>query len=129
MINDVNILKLASSMARHATARHQLLSQNIANADTNNYKAKDLERFSDAYARMAGRPDGKLDGASLDRLDKSQYKIEALTGNDLASPNGNTVSIEDQMMRSAETQQQFDAAIAIYKKSIDILRSTLGRGA
>ncbi len=129
MTNDVNILKLASAMARHATARHQLLSQNIANADTNNYKAKDLEAFSDAFTRMAGRPDGKLDSRGLDRLEATQYNIETVSNNDLASPNGNTVSLEDQMMRSAETQQQFDAAITIYKKSIDILRSTLGRGA
>ncbi len=63
MLNSIDILKMASAMARHAADRHQVISQNIANADTAGYKAKDLQSFADSYARMAARDDLKPHGA------------------------------------------------------------------
>ena len=124
MIEDVNILKLASAMARHAAARHNVLSENIANADTVDYKAKDIEPFAEAYARTYKHAAMSGDGG----LSKTpEWRFETVTTPGVASPNGNTVSIEDQMMRSIEAQQDHQAATAIYRKAIGIMRMTLGR--
>ena len=123
MLNSIDILKMASAMARHAAERHQVLSQNIANADTNGYKAKDLEPFAEAYARMVrnqASAQSPHNGSSL-------WRADTVTLPGAASPNGNTVSIEDQMMRTVEAQQQHEAATAIYRKSMNILRMSLGR--
>ena len=43
------------------------------------------------------------------------------------SPNGNSVALEDQMMRAAQTKQSHDMALGVYSKSLDILRTSLGR--
>ncbi len=43
------------------------------------------------------------------------------------SPNGNTVSLEDQMVRGVEAQRQHTMALAVWQKSLDILRFSLGR--
>lgn len=123
MLNSIDILKMASAMARHAAERHQVLSQNIANADTNGYKAKDLEPFAEAYARMARSQASAQSGHN----GSSAWRAETITLPGAASPNGNTVSIEDQMMRTVEAQQQHEAATAIYRKSMNILRMSLGR--
>ena len=64
MLNDINILKLASAFARYASDRHQLVAQNIANADANNYKAKDLEPFTETYKRQSAE---MLAGGSEER--------------------------------------------------------------
>lgn len=125
MLNSIDILKMASAMARHAAERHQVLSQNIANADTNGYKAKDLEPFAQAYARMT-RQENTAPSA---QNGPSAWRAETVTLPGAASPNGNNVSIEDQMMRTVETQQQHEAATAIYRKSMNILRMSLGRNA
>ncbi len=124
MMEDVNILKLASAMARHAAARHNVLSENIANADTVNYKAKDIEPFAEAYARSSRHAAMSGDGGLSQT---SAWRFETVTTPGVASPNGNTVSIEDQMMRSIEAQQDHQAATAIYRKAMNIMRMTLGR--
>ena len=128
MLNDINILKLASAFARHASDRHQTIAQNVANADANNYKARDIEPFEDAYARLGDRMFANNENAAFSDAEKP-WRTEIIRSTGAASPNGNTVSIEDQMMRSVDAQQDFDAATAIYRKTIDILRSSLGRNA
>lgn len=125
MLDTINILKLASSMARHSADRHQLISQNIANADTSGFKAKDLEPFADAYQRLS-QNDGQAPAQS-GHTGQSWRETEIITQG-TASPNGNTVSLEDQMIRSADALGAHEAATTIYKKSIDLLRTSLGRG-
>lgn len=126
MAGDLNILDMAAAMARHAANRHQVLAQNIANADTNGYKAKDLEPFTEIVHRATGT---LSESGAARALDDSSWRIIESSAKGSASPNGNTVSLEDQMVRSVEALQAHEAATAIYKKTIDILRMSLGRGA
>ena len=123
MLDDVKLLNIASAMVRHAATRHTILAENIANADTPDYKARDLEEFSDAYARMSN----KFEQRSLGSGDDLPWRVEQTQITGSASPNGNNVSLEEQMVRSADAQQDHEAALAIYKKTIDLMRMTLGR--
>ena len=43
------------------------------------------------------------------------------------APNGNDVSIETEMVRGVDARRQHDAAMAIFRASLDILRTSLGR--
>jgi len=43
------------------------------------------------------------------------------------SPNGNQVSLETEILKSVEAKRQHGRAIAIYKSSLSILRSTLSK--
>jgi flagellar basal-body rod protein FlgB len=43
------------------------------------------------------------------------------------SPNGNTVSLETEMVRAVEVKQQHDMALAVYRTVSDIVRTSLGR--
>ena len=45
-----------------------------------------------------------------------------------ASPNSNNVSVEVEMARGTDAKSSHDLALAVYKSSLDILRSSLGRG-
>lgn len=125
MAGDLKILDMASAMAKHAASRHQIIAQNIANADTNGYRAKDLEPFAQIVDRAASTLSERGVAAALDG---ASWRVIADSAPGAASPNGNTVSLEDQMIRSVEAQQAHEAATAIYKKSIEILRLSLGRG-
>ncbi len=51
MFNDLKILNTASLLARHSVQRHAQIAENIANADTPGFKAKDLEPFAQTYAK------------------------------------------------------------------------------
>ena len=125
MFKNLNLLDLASQMARHAAARHQVIAENVANADTPGYRARDIKEFqsfvNDGFTPRATRPEHM--GAAEGRIRPPQAEELALP----SAPNGNTVSIEDQAMRAVEAQGQHALALAIYSKSIDILRIGLGR--
>lgn len=125
---NLNILRLASNLAAHSSARQAVVAENIAHADTPGYRARDIADFSEtlgetsAFAPRATRP-GHM---SFD-ADPRGFEVEEIAAFGAESPNGNTVSLEDQMMRSAELRQNYDLALGVYRKSMDILSTTLGR--
>jgi flagellar basal-body rod protein FlgB len=118
MLDDLKLLKTMSAMASHAARRHEVLAQNIANADTPGYRAKDVQSFADAFQEAART------GKDVHQIASAARLVE--TGGAM-SPNGNSVSLEDQMLRSAEAKGQHDMALAVYKKSLDLMRLSLGR--
>lgn len=124
-MSDLAILKLAEGLARHASGRHTLLAQNIANADTPGYRARDLPPFeaalSDEYAARATRPTHfNAGGAQV-------YDPRFDTAFGAASPNGNDVSLPEQLARATQAMGDQDRAMTIYGKTLDILRLGLGR--
>ena len=134
MPNDLKILTMASRLTEHAARRQAIVTENIAHADTPGYKARDLKPFSSTYAarsaidedaalRLAATRPGHI-GMGYETLG-ARIEEQARTG--AASPNGNTVSLEDQMIRGAELRMEHDLALGVWRKSIDILRAGLGR--
>lgn len=131
MTLDLAIMRLADRLASYASVRQSVIAENIANADTPGFRAQDLLPFAEAYADAAHgipaseatRP-GHFDlNADLAR----GFALQDTAAPGAASPNGNTVAIEDQMMRSAALQLQHDLALGVYQKSLQILRTGLGR--
>lgn len=127
MIENLKILKMASAMARYAAERHQVLSQNIANADTSGYRAKDLEPFADAFARADTVKSAHRPGSSTTSANAAFARIVDASG--VEKPNGNNVSLESQLTKTIEAQAEHQTATLFYKKTIDMLRLTLNKGA
>jgi flagellar basal-body rod protein FlgB len=124
----LNVLRLASALAAHATARQQVLAENVAHADTPGYRARDIADFASvlddghAFAARTTRPGHIPFGADPHGFEpRDQAALGAET------PNGNSVSLEDQMMRAAETRQEHQLALGVYARSLDILRTTITR--
>lgn len=123
MIQNMTIFQLASASTRHAGDRQVLVAQNIANADTPGYKARDLVPFKDSFAAQSalglrGTRAGHMTNRN-ETVFTSPFGVE--------SPNGNTVSLEAEMMRSNEISGQQKLALGIYQKSLQILRTSMGR--
>ncbi|MEC3861628.1 FlgB family protein [Mesobacterium sp. TK19101] len=128
MFQTLSLFKTAQSMAQHAGQRQALIAQNMANADTPGYVARDLPDFATLVSRRARetfglratRP-GHLGGAGGETL------VEARARRGPADPNGNNVSLEEEMLHSVEARRQHDRALAIYRSGLNILRSSIGR--
>lgn len=121
------IMTIASSLSAHAAARQALTAENVANADTPGYRAKDIADFAALYRAsgsfgMAHTRPGHLGG---DAAGEGMARI-VLSGRNM-SPNGNSVSLEAEMVKSAAAQSEHDLALTVYGKSLDILRASLGR--
>lgn len=116
MAHSVSFLDLASNMARHAATRHSLISQNIANADTPGYKAQDVADFSEIMkAQILSGPDAVTD--PLETIDRSS----------VGSPNGNTVSLEDELMRGAKAQHDHELAVSLYRTTLTMMKTAVGK--
>lgn len=118
MTPDLKILDSFSTMARHAAERHKVLAENIANADTPGYKAQDVQPFAEYYSRV------RLEGS----MAEAEIPVTRMETESIVSPNGNNVSLDEQMLKTAETKGQHDMALAVYRKTLDLFRLALGKG-
>jgi flagellar basal-body rod protein FlgB len=128
MFEKLEILQMAQAMASHAGLRQNAVSQNIANADTPGYKARDVTSFADTYkgtddsTALRTTRAGHMGGSNVYN---ASVTVDSSPGN--TSPNGNSVSLEDQMVKGVEVRQEHDLALAVYKTSMTILRTSLGK--
>lgn len=127
MFENLDVFRMSYAMAEHAATQQALSARNMANADTPGYTARDLPPFaemlrdrSDAFALTATRP-GHLNAAENPFLARM---IERATERD---PNGNSVSLEEEMLQSVNAGRQHDLALSIYKSSLGVLRTAIGR--
>jgi flagellar basal-body rod protein FlgB len=125
MFEKLELTRMAQSLAAHSGSRMAVIAENVANADTPGYKAKDLPDFAKVFAADDGdmrttRP-GHLIAASLTVTPTP----ERGRGNE--APNGNSVSLEAEMVKSVEARQNHDMALAIYRATSDVIRASLGR--
>ena len=116
MFDSLDILRMAQSFASHAGIRQQAIAQNMANADTPGFQARDTVSFSDYFA--ASRNWQAADPGAALRIDPDPVT---------RSPDGNTVSLEHEMMRAAAARQQHETALGIYSMARDMLRASIGR--
>lgn len=131
MFNNLEIMKQAQAMASHASARQTSIAKNIANADTPGYRPTDIVPFEQAYRADAGGMAMRQTRAGhTGTMATNPFQADALARPiaGATSPNGNGVSIEAEMVKSAEVRHQHDMALSIYQSSLGILRTSLGRG-
>jgi flagellar basal-body rod protein FlgB len=127
MFQQIDLLKMAGAMASNAEARQNAIAQNIANANTPGYKAVDVPSFASTYQASDGfTPNATMPGHFTGPADAApaQASVRKTPGNE--SPNGNTVSLETEMVDAANVRQQHDMALAIYRSASNILRIALG---
>ena len=125
MFQSLEVFRIAHAMAVHAGRRQAIISENIANADTPGYLSRDLPSFQDSIGRG-------VDGAQKATRDRHMHgsspgsmSAEPKIFREHLSLDGNSVSLESEMMNAVEAKRQHDRALAIYKSSLDVLRRTI----
>lgn len=151
MANELTILTMAKALASHSGRRQSLISENMANADTRGFAARDLKPFAEVYsgptdtsgpagahrnqtahsagaigfAPAASRPGHVGYSATEDGIAGAEAAPIAKLGAE--SPDGNSVSVEDQMARGVSAMLNHEMALNVFRKSMDLLRMSVGR--
>lgn len=121
---------LRTSMQWHQQ-RQRLLAENVANADTPNYQPRDLVR-PNAGALSAGA----APGLTMVRTDPAHIGLSGGDGTSFAlarkahfetRPTGNAVSLDDEMLKVAANQMDFQAATSLYSRSLGLLKTAIGK--
>lgn len=128
MFEKIEMMRMARALSHHASERHLVVARNIANADTPGFKAEDVTSFADSYRASALSPMRTTDPRHLDSPDWSPTTrhMVAETG---VSPNGNSVSLEEEMLKAAEVKRGHDLSLGIYSSALDLMRTSIGRRA
>jgi flagellar basal-body rod protein FlgB len=127
-IMDIPIFAMLRTKMQWHQQRQQVLSQNVANADTPHYRPLDLveQKFQlgapgPAPLRLARTDQGHLAGitdAGDFANNPNQYQVR---------PAGNAVNLEDEMMKVAANQMDFQAASALYARGLGLIRTAIGK--
>ena len=127
MFGKPEILSAAGALSRHASALQRAVAENVANADTPGYRARDVAGFSLDLASSPGVMRATRAGHVGADQGTADYTVIARANPNSQSVNGNAVSIEGEMVRAMDARREHDVALSIYKTSLDILRASLGR--
>lgn len=111
--------------------KQRVIAQNVANADTPGYAPRDLKAFSfsaqmqsqqgSLMMQPAQTTPGHMPGSSKRPGGAGTYRT--VKGVDSETTlDGNSVVLEDQMIKMTEARMQYDAAIGFYQKSMALLR-------
>ncbi|WP_127113138.1 FlgB family protein [Shimia sediminis] len=129
MFQDLDVFKVSHAMATHAANRQAIVARNIANADTPGYAARDLPSFQEQFSKARATSDTSMRATRQGHLATSAgEQVELRTnGAALGAPNGNSVSLEEEMLKAVDIKRQHDRALTIYKSALGVLRTSLGR--
>ena len=122
MYENITLFQTSGAMAKHASLRQTITTTNIANADTPGFRAQRIDSFDAEFS------------ADVQRMTRAGHQSATPTGGRVfeaeigSSPNGNSVSLETEMVEAVESQRQHQRALTIYKHGLDVLRTSLGRG-
>ena len=125
MFEKLELTRMAQALASHAGTRMGVIAENVANADTPGYKAKDIGSFAAIWAAEGGGMRATRPG-HLSDPSRGTPAGPVISGGDEA-PNGNSVSLEKEMVKMAGARQEHEMALAIYRSTSEVIRASLGR--
>jgi len=127
MFDNIEMMRMARAMGQNAAQRQTLVARNVANADTPGYKAQDLEPFEEGYRRAGFATMRTTDPRHMATPEWSPAAMRAFSKTSGTSPNGNSVSLEDEMVKAAELKRDHDLSLGIYRSALNLMRTSIGR--
>ena len=121
-----NLMQALKTRMQWHQSRQKVLAENVANADSPGFKPTDLKapstnsgfggvslaRTSAGHMSVAGG-NGGFDGTGAPRFE--------------TTPNGNAVSLEDEMLKVAQNQSDYQLAASLYSKGLSLMKIAIGK--
>ncbi|MGA2566043.1 MAG: flagellar basal body rod protein FlgB [Pseudolabrys sp.] len=134
-ITDIPILSMLRTRMQWAQERQRVLAENVANADTPNFRARDLAPVKfETQPQSAGAPLTtvllvRTESGHLAGIGQSDSPFRSKNDGDYeVRPTGNAVNLEQEMMKVAANQMDYQAVTALYSRSLALLKTALGKG-
>jgi flagellar basal-body rod protein FlgB len=133
-INDLPVLSALRTKMQWHQERQRVLSENVSNSDTPNFKPRDLvePKFD-----KAGAAAGSIGALAMVRT-TTGHIAPSNGGSDTfdqnrkvgfeTRPAGNAVNLEDEMLKVSANQMDYAAVTSLYSKSLHLLKTAIGKG-
>jgi flagellar basal-body rod protein FlgB len=132
-ISDLPALSVLRTKMRWHQERQNVLSENVANSDTPNFRPRDLvepkfDKGGGVTGAMGALPMLRTSAAhiaptggsadSFDQNKKAGFETR---------PAGNAVNIEDEMLKVSSNQMDYAAVTQLYSKSLQLIKTAIGK--
>ncbi len=128
-ISEIPLFSMLRTRMQWHQERQKVLAENVANADTPNFRTRDLRALdfgsqvqAAGQVRVASTNPAHITGAAgnsaFATAGNSKYDVK---------PAGNAVNLEEEMMKVASNQMDYQAAISLYSRSMGLFRTALGK--
>lgn len=134
-ISDIGLFKALGVRMDYLDHRQKIIAQNVANADTPDYRPEDLTPLNfGAVLKNLG-----VEGAGV-RLETTRPGHMPMPGTVTGGKEGeqkltyevapaeNAVVLEEQMLKAARTGMDYAMVASLYQKNVGMIRTALGTG-
>jgi flagellar basal-body rod protein FlgB len=129
-ISDLPIFSMLRTRMHWHQERQRVLAENVANADTPKFRPRDLKPLdfgAQVQAAATGVQVASTNPAHITGSSANGAFATERPGKYEVRPAGNAVTLEDEMMKVASNQMDYQAAISLYSRSMGLFRTALGK--
>jgi flagellar basal-body rod protein FlgB len=127
---DLPILTALRTRMQWQQERQRILAENVANSDTPNFKPRDLvEPKFDASGAAANVPLAmvRTSASHMAPSGAPESFDENRKGGFETRPAGNSVNLEDEMLKLSQNQMDYEAVTGLYSRSLHLLKTAIGK--
>lgn len=131
-LGDIPLFSMLRGRLGYLSQRQKLIAENVANADTPGFAPKDLKAFSFQQQLQSAGAVGAMKMSQPGHMQPKSVGSSGARGapafKGVKSPDsettldGNSVVLEEEMMKMSDARMNYDAAIGFYQKSLNMLR-------
>jgi flagellar basal-body rod protein FlgB len=127
-ITDLPLFSMLRTRMQWHQERQRLLAENVSNSDTQGYRPRDLAplQFDRTMPTLTSIGLDRTDAGHIASLNASSSQTSRLGGYDVR-PTGIAVNLEDEMIKVAANQMDYQAATTLYTKSLGLIKIAIGK--
>lgn len=131
---NIGLFKGITAKMQFLDQRQRVIAQNVANADTPGYRPHDLKDvdfgrvLTKATKENRLRPVTTNNGhlAAHNEVESPKNRRQGMVYE--IGPDGNSVILEEQMVKATQTAMDYNLMTTLYQKNVGMLRTAIGGG-
>jgi flagellar basal-body rod protein FlgB len=126
---DIPVLAMLRQSMGYHSDRQRVIAENVANANTPGYTPQDIAQSEFERALNGAARPSRVTLQTSDAGHRQGTPVSTNTWRAGYAPdsettiNGNSVVIEEQMVRSSDNRVRFETALSLYRKGLDMIRA------
>jgi flagellar basal-body rod protein FlgB len=126
-IADIPLFSMLRTRMQWHQERQRLLAENVANAETPRFQPRDLAPANAARPTPAALDLVRTSPVHLaSSADTARFQLTRRNGFEIV-PTGNAVNLEDQMLKVADNQMDFQTVTTLYSRGLGLIKTALGK--
>lgn len=127
--SNISVFRLAGARLDYLAERQKLIAGNVVNANTPDYRTKDLKPFDELMRGQAAGPQGvapaRTSALHLAGFTTGGASVQEARKPDQweTTPDGNSVSLEQEMNKGSETRDAFALTAGVFQRNLQMLRA------